>query len=103
MLGGSLAVLGVLLLPHAFDALSELFSLSQSRRLAAFLPLPFALAGAAMILGRLRIFGALFALGVGESCSSSTRASSLIESSSAAPPGRRGSRFSAAWLRSSPG
>ena len=40
VLGGSLAVLGVLLLPHAFDALSELFSLSQSRRLAAFLPLP---------------------------------------------------------------
>ena len=65
VLGGSLAVVGVLLLPQAFDALSELFSLSQSRRLAAFLPLPFALAGAAMILGRLRIGGALAALGVG--------------------------------------
>ena len=65
VLGGSLAVLGVLLLPQAFDALSELFSLSQSRRLAAFLPLPFALAGAAMILGRLRIAGAMAALGVG--------------------------------------
>jgi hypothetical protein len=65
VLGGSLAVLGVLLLPQAFDALSELFSLSQSRRLAAFLPLPFALAGVAMILGRLRIAGALAALGAG--------------------------------------
>jgi hypothetical protein len=65
VLGGSLAVLGVLLVPHAFDALSELFSLSQSRRLAAFLPLPFALAGAAMILGRLRVAGALAALGAG--------------------------------------
>jgi hypothetical protein len=65
VLGGSLAVLGVLLLPQAFDALSELFSLSQSRRLAAFLPLPFALAGAATLLGRLRLGGALAALGVG--------------------------------------
>ena len=65
VLGGSLAVLGVLLVPHLFDALSELFSLSQSRRLAAFLPLPFALAGAATILGRLRLGGALAALGVG--------------------------------------
>jgi hypothetical protein len=65
VLGGSLAVLGMLLLPQAFDALSELFSLSQSRRLAAFLPLPFALAGAATILGRLRIAGALAAFGAG--------------------------------------
>jgi hypothetical protein len=65
VLGGSLAILGVLLLPHAFDALSELFSLSQSRRLAAFLPLPFALAGVATLLGRLRLGGALAALGVG--------------------------------------
>jgi hypothetical protein len=65
VLGGSLAVLGVLLLPQAFDALSELFSLSQSRRLAAFLPLPFALAGAATILGRLRLGGMLAAFGAG--------------------------------------
>src|ERR671914_141228 len=65
VLGGSLAVLGVLFTPQAFDALSELFSLSQSRRLAAFLPLPFALAGAATVLGRLRLGGALAALGVG--------------------------------------
>lgn len=65
VLGGSLAVLGVLLVPQAFDALSELFSLSQSRRLAAFLPLPFALAGVATILGRLRLAGALAALGAG--------------------------------------
>jgi hypothetical protein len=65
VIGGSLAVLGVLLLPQAFDALSELFSLSQSRRLAAFLPLPFALAGAATVLGRLRLGGALAALGAG--------------------------------------
>ena len=65
VLGGSLAVLGVLLVPHVFDALSELFSLSQSRRLAAFLPLPFALAGVATILGRLRLGGALAALGGG--------------------------------------
>jgi hypothetical protein len=65
VLGGSLAVLGVLLVPQAFDALSELFSLSQSRRLAAFLPLPFALAGVATMLGRLGLGGALAALGAG--------------------------------------
>ena len=65
VLGGSLAVLAVLLAPQLFDALSDLFSLSQSRRLAAFLPLPFALAGAATIVGRLRLGGVLAALGAG--------------------------------------
>jgi hypothetical protein len=64
-LGGSLAVLGVLLAPPVFDRLSDAVSLSQSRRLAAFLPLPFALAGAAALVGRLRIAGCLAAFGAG--------------------------------------
>jgi uncharacterized protein DUF6541 len=65
VLGGSLAVLGVLLTPPVFDALSDAVSLSQSRRLAAFLPLPFALAGAASLVGRLRLAGCLAAFGAG--------------------------------------
>ena len=40
VLGGSLAVLGLLLFPWAFDQLSDAVSVSQSRRLAAFLPHP---------------------------------------------------------------
>ncbi len=65
VLGGSLAVLGLLLFPWAFDQLSDAVSVSQSRRLAAFLPIPFALAGAAALLGRLRLAGCLAAFGLG--------------------------------------
>ena len=65
VLGGSLAVLGLLLFPWAFDQLSDAVSVSQSRRLAAFLPLPFAVAGAAGLLGRLRLAGCLAAFGLG--------------------------------------
>jgi hypothetical protein len=63
VLGGSLTVLAVLLVPPAFDYLADVVSLSQARRLAAFLPLPFALAGAATLLGRLRVAGCLAAFG----------------------------------------
>jgi hypothetical protein len=65
VLGGSLAVLAVLLTPPIFDSLSDNVSLSQSRRLTAFLPIPFALAGAASLLGRLRLAGCLAAFGAG--------------------------------------
>ena len=65
VLGGSLAVLGLLLFPWAFDQLSNAVSVSQSRRLAAFLPIPFAVAGAAALLGRLRVAGCLAAFGLG--------------------------------------
>jgi hypothetical protein len=63
VLGGSLAVLGLLLFPWAFDHLSDAVSVSQSRRLAAFLPIPFAVAGAASLLGRLQLAGCLAAFG----------------------------------------
>jgi hypothetical protein len=65
VLGGSLAVLGLVLFPWAFDHLADAVSLSQARRLAAFLPIPFAVAGAAGLLGRLRLAGCLAAFGVG--------------------------------------
>lgn len=65
VIGGSLAVLAVLLVPTAFEALADAASLSQARRLAAFLPLPFALAGVAGLLGRLRLGGCLAAFGAG--------------------------------------
>ena len=50
--GGSLAVLVVLLVPALFTALSDAVSLSQSRRLAGFVPFAFALAGGAAVLAR---------------------------------------------------
>ena len=65
VLGGSLTVLGLVLLPWAFDPLADIVSVSQGRRLVSFLPLPFAVAGAAAVLGRYRLAGCLAAFGVG--------------------------------------
>ena len=65
VLGGSLAVLALLLVPALFTWISDTVSLSQSRRLAGFLPLPFALAGAAYVLARLRVVGVALALAAG--------------------------------------
>ncbi|MDQ4018628.1 MAG: hypothetical protein M3188_02190 [Actinomycetota bacterium] len=55
--GGMLVVLAVLLVPELFGRFSDLVSISQSRRLAQFLPIPFAIAGAAALLGRGRLAG----------------------------------------------
>jgi len=65
VLGASLAVLALVLLPWAFDALSNAVSVSQARRLAIFLPIPFAVAGAASLIGRYRLAGCLTAFGAG--------------------------------------
>jgi len=65
VLGCSLAILGLVLWPWAFDHLSDAVSVSQARRLVAFLPIPFAVAGAATLLGRLRLAACLGAFGVG--------------------------------------
>jgi hypothetical protein len=65
VLGGTIAVLAVALVPFFFKPLSDLFSLSQSRRLVQFLPLPFASAGLALFLGRLRLAGAALAAALG--------------------------------------
>ena len=53
VVGGSLAVFVVCLVPWLFTPLSDVVSLSQSRRLAGFLPLTFALAGGMGVLARL--------------------------------------------------
>ena len=53
VVGGSLAVFVVCLVPWLFTPFSDIVSLSQSRRLAGFLPLTFALAGGMGVLARL--------------------------------------------------
>jgi hypothetical protein len=52
VVGGSLAVFAVMLLPFLFTSLSDLVSISQARRAAGFLPLAFALAGGLGVLSR---------------------------------------------------
>ena len=65
VLGGSLAVLAVLLVPPFFTAVAEMSSPAQAARLVIFLPLPFALAAAAALCGRLGIAGLALAGGLG--------------------------------------
>ena len=64
-LGGSLLLLAVLLVPDVFARFSDLVSISQSRRLAQFLPVPFAVAAAAVLFGRFRLVAVLAALAAG--------------------------------------
>jgi hypothetical protein len=65
VLGGTLAVGLAALVPPVFERLADAVSLSQAVRLASFLPLPFALAGAAALAGRARFLGVAGALGAG--------------------------------------
>ncbi len=53
VVGGSLAVFAVMLLPWLFTALADLVSISQARRAAGFLPFAFAFAGGMGVLARL--------------------------------------------------
>jgi Family of unknown function (DUF6541) len=53
VLGGSLAVLAMMLVPFLFEHLSDAVSLSQSRRAAGFLPFAFAFVGGVAVLSRL--------------------------------------------------
>jgi hypothetical protein len=53
VVGGSLAVFAVMLLPFVFPALADLVSISQARRAAGFLPFAFAFAGGMGVLARL--------------------------------------------------
>jgi hypothetical protein len=53
VVGGSLAVFAITLVPGVFTAFSDAVSLSQSRRLAGFVPLGVALAGGIGVLARL--------------------------------------------------
>ena len=63
--GGMLACLAVLLIPALFTHFSDLVSISQSRRLAAFLPVPFVIAAAAVLVGRARAAGVVIAFAGG--------------------------------------
>jgi hypothetical protein len=54
-LGGALIVLLLTLVPWLFVHLSDAVSLSQSRRLAGFIPFPFAFAGIAALVARWRL------------------------------------------------
>jgi hypothetical protein len=58
-LGGSLAVLLLMLVPTFFEALADAVSLSQARRAAGFLPFAFAFAGGWAVLARLLGLAAL--------------------------------------------
>ena len=53
VVGGSLAVFAVMLLPLLFTTLADLVSISQARRAAGFLPFAFAFAGGMAVLARL--------------------------------------------------
>ena len=53
VVGGSLAVFAITLLPFVFAPYSDLVSVSQARRLVAFLPFAFAFAGGLGVLARL--------------------------------------------------
>jgi len=53
VVGGSLAVFALCLVPWLFTPLADVVSLSQARRLAGFVPLAFALAGGIGVLARL--------------------------------------------------
>jgi hypothetical protein len=50
VLGGTLAVLAIELIPWVFPHFADAVSVSQARRLAGFVPIPFALAGGAAVL-----------------------------------------------------
>ena len=52
VVGGSLAVFAVMLLPFLFTTLADLVSISQARRAAGFLPFAFAFAGGMGVLAR---------------------------------------------------
>lgn len=53
VVGGSLAVFAVMLVPFLFTSLADLVSISQARRAAGFLPFAFAFAGGMAVLARL--------------------------------------------------
>jgi hypothetical protein len=65
VLGSAVAVLALALTPPLFTTLTDYVSISQGRRLLAFLPWSFAFAGAAFVLARFRLVGCLAALAAG--------------------------------------
>jgi hypothetical protein len=66
VLGGSLAIFALTLLPFVFPRFADAVSISQARRLVGFMPIPYALVGGATVLaGLLGAFVIPVALGAG--------------------------------------
>jgi hypothetical protein len=65
VIGGTIPVLLILLVPQLFRPFTDVVSISQGRRLVTFLPWSFAFAGGALVLGRARVLGVIAALGLG--------------------------------------
>jgi hypothetical protein len=57
VLGGSLVLLVLVLVPPFFTILADVLSLSQARRVPEFLPVSFAVVGGCIALARLRVWG----------------------------------------------
>ena len=100
VLGGSVALLAILLLPELFTPFSDAVSLSQARRAAGFLPLAAAFAGAAAVLARLASWLAIpAALAAGIALELAWPGSSRTSSTRAGRRSRAGSRSSEARSR----
>jgi hypothetical protein len=66
VLGGSLAIFALTLLPFVFPRFADAVSISQARRLVGFIPYPYALAGGASVLaGFFGVFAIPLALAAG--------------------------------------
>ena len=66
VLGGSLAIFALTLVPFVFPRFADAVSISQGRRLIGFMPIPYALAGGATVLvALLGIFAIPLALAAG--------------------------------------
>jgi hypothetical protein len=66
VVGTSVVIVSLLILPWLFTPFADLMSVSQARRLVFYLPLAFALAGGALLFARFRVYavGGALALGV---------------------------------------
>lgn len=65
VVGSTLALLAAALVPAFFRPLSDLLTLPEAARLAVVLPLPYALAGAALVVARAGVAGVVAAVGLG--------------------------------------
>jgi hypothetical protein len=59
VLGGSLAIFALTLVPYVFPSFADAVSISQARRLLGFMPLPYAVAGGAAVLAAVASLGAI--------------------------------------------
>ena len=93
VVGGSLVVFAITLVPWLFTPFADVVSLSQARRLAGFLPFTFAFAGGVEVLAALLgpLVAPARARGRDRAAVAVSRATSATRSSRAGLRGRRGS------------